>query len=329
LERAELRDPSRVQIADFPSAREPVRIVREPHVIYVPQLRLQLLSGNVVPLEGILDAWTLSFRRKHVFRYLAGEFASPVATNYFDREVCILSNSFSRNFFHWITEELTKVVVLERNGFTGAYVLYDQPSFSREFLECLGIPADRIVELDDSPAIFREAVFMTPLNIVRLLQYPAVFDLLRNELLRIAESASTTSPRRIWLDRDAKATNGRELVNPEDVYPLVARYGFEVLDMAKLPICRQIAVARRADVMIGPHGSAFVHAMFMEPRSTVVECYSPEFINSVGCAQEICSMLRHRYFMHVEANAYGAYDSGSRLKIDCFQLELLLQSIDP
>jgi capsular polysaccharide biosynthesis protein len=313
----------------FADCSEPIHVIREPDVLYIPRLRLQVLSDDIVPLEAVLDPWTLDWRREQAFRGLASDFQRPISTAYSSTEVCILSNAFSRNFGHWITEELIKVIILERAGFTGSYVLYDQPDFSFEFLQLIGIPRDRIVAIPDTPTIFRRAVFTTPLNVIGLLRYPGVFYALRDELLKAAYVEVAASPERIWLDRGAQPANGRELLNPDEVHEIVARYGFEIVDMVRLPLHRQIAVARGANVMIGPHGSAFVHAMFMEPRSTVVEFYSPEFINSVGCAQEICSMLRHRYFMHVEANAYGSYDSGSRLKIDCFQLELLLQSIDP
>lgn len=77
---------------------------------------------------------------------------------------------------------------------------------------------------------------------------------------------------------------------------------------------------------MGMHGAAFTNAMFMNPRSTVIECFSPEFINTGFW--EICSLLRHRYAMVVHNNAYGAYEYGQALKVNCFQLELVLQSFD-
>jgi capsular polysaccharide biosynthesis protein len=97
--------------------------------------------------------------------------------------------------------------------------------------------------------------------------------------------------------------------------------------MGDLSVCRQIAIASGAEVIAGPHGAAFAHAMFMEPGSTVVECFSPEFINSANFCPEICCLLQHRWFMLVHSNARGAYPYGEKLKIDTFQLELLIRSL--
>lgn len=328
IEEALAHEPSQVQYAHFPSCPEPIRIIRAADVLYIPRLRLQVMSGGAVPLEALLDPSTLDLERVYTFPELDYNFEEPFSTRYRAEEVCILSNSWSMNFFHWITEELIKVTVLERSGFSGSYVLYDQPDFSREFLECLGIPAERVLVIGDEPTVFQTAVFMTPLNVTKLLKYPGVFFMLRSDLLKVADYGHTATPRKIWLHRGQQANSGRELINAEEVHSLVERYGFEVVDMGAHPLRHQIAIANRAEVIMGPHASAFVHAAFMEPRSTVVECYSPEFINSGGFCQEICSLLRHRYFMLVPANAYGVYPYGQRLKLNCFQLELLLQSLE-
>ncbi len=218
--------------------------------------------------------------------------------------------------------------MLERAGFTGHYVLYDQPAFSHELLRCLGVPDGRILIVADEPTVFSAAVFMTPLNVVTAREYPGVFFALRRDLLRAATpSDRSAAPRKIWLQRNAQTNNGRPLVNAGEVYEIVARHGFDVVDMGDLPIRRQIALANGAEVIAGPHGAGFVHAMFMEPGSTVVECFSPEFINAGNFCPEICSLLDHRWFMLVHSNARGAYPYGDELKIDPFQLELLLRSI--
>jgi capsular polysaccharide biosynthesis protein len=304
-----------------------LEIIRASEVLYVPRLRLQVLPNDVVPSEAV-HARSLEFERARDFLGGAERFRRPFETRRFDGDVCILSNLYSRNFGHWITEELLKVTVLEWTGFTGQYVLYDQPAFSHELLRCLGVPDERILIIDDEPAVFSAAVFMTPLNVVTALQYPGVFLALRRSLLRAATpSDRSPTPRKIWLQRNAQVNNGRPLLNADEVYEIVARHGFDVVDMGDLPVRRQIALANGAEVIAGPHGAGLVHAMFMESGSTVVECFSPEFINAGNFCPEICSLLEHRWFMLVHSNARGAYPYGDNLKIDPFQLELLIRSI--
>lgn len=321
------RHRSRVEQAHVPACPEPLKIVRVPDVLYVPAVRLQVLPDNVVPSEAVHPSG-LNFERARNFQGAADRFRSPFGAGRFDGEVCILSNLYSRNFGHWITEELLKVSVLEQTGFTGRYVLYDQPSFSYEFLTCLGVPDERILVIGDEPTVFASAVFLTQLNMSTVFQYRDVFFGLRRELLHAATPGSVgPTPRRIWLERGAQTNNGRPLIDPDEIYELVRRYGFDVVDMARLPVSRQIAVANGAEIIAGPHGAAFVHAMFMESGSTVVECFAPHHVASRYFCPEICSLLEHRWFMLVHANVRGSYPYGESIKIDPFQLELLFRSI--
>jgi capsular polysaccharide biosynthesis protein len=106
---------------------------------------------------------------------------------------------------------------------------------------------------------------------------------------------------------------------------MLHRYGFEIVDMGAMPVAAQISLAHSAAVLSGPHGAGFVHTLFMSPKSTVIECYSPLFINQ-GIIQ-ICLAMQHRYFMLVYENAHVRYPFGNQLMVNCAHLELTLQSL--
>jgi hypothetical protein len=317
------RNPSAVVQFQLPSCPESVRIIRVPNVLYDPRLRLQVLPSGGVPTEGI-NEWLLNFVRG---RFPKDNFRTMNEPRFIDQEVCVLSKMGSRNFYHWTTEQLLKVIILENTGFTGIYALSDQPDFCYSFLECLGISPNRIFDMQNEPTVFNESVLMTPITCEDFPEkYPGLFFLLRETLLNSADRDLPTTPRKIWLDRVLQVNNVRQFINSDQVYKLIESYGFEIVDMATHDVRDQIAIANRAEVIMGMHGAAFTHAMFMKPRSMVIECFSPAFINSGYL--EICSLLHHRYAMVVHRNAYGAYEYGNDLKVDCFQLELVLQSFN-
>jgi capsular polysaccharide biosynthesis protein len=273
----------------------------------------------------VQDPWCLQFEVGRRFQGRLDAFGAPFEAAEFEGEACVLGNFYSRNFFHWVSEELVKVVLLERSGFEGHYVLSALPGFAHEFLGLLGIDPARIV-VADGPLRLRSAWFTTAITARRLHRFPGLFDALRDAVLRDVRP-QPGQPRRIWMDRVVGVNNpGRELLNPDDVYPLLARYGFEVLDMAAHPVAEQLALAQGAEALSGPHGAGFIHAAFMRPRSSVVECFSPLFINP-GIF-EICRLLRHRYQMVAYENCYGGYPHGNRLMVDVSQLELALQALD-
>lgn len=232
-------DASQLQTINFPDYQCSLRTIRVHDMMYDPRLRLQILPGGLVPTEGI-DEWTLNFVRGG---YPKDSSLQPFKPRSSDREVCVLSNMTSRNFMHWTTEQLLKVIILERSGFTGTYVLSGQPDFCHVFLDSLGIPEDRILDVGTEPTIFKTAVLTMPVTVEDYPKYPGLFFLLRDSLLNIANRGLTTTPRRIWFDRLMSVRNPRDFVNRDEVYDLITRYGFQVLDMASHHVCRSVLQA--------------------------------------------------------------------------------------
>ena len=135
---------------------------------------------------------------------------------------------------------------------------------------------------------------------------------------------------RLWLDRGVTPDRQRDLVNSEEVDSWLDGYEFTRLDIGSLPLLEQIAASRDANVIAGPHGSAFLHCMYMKPQSTVIEIFSPSYLN--GYSFEICRVLHHRYVMIVGDNAPHTphclpYPYGKAIHVPYNQLRLALQSL--
>jgi capsular polysaccharide biosynthesis protein len=310
-----------------PFGPNPVHVVRAAETLYVPELGIQVVDGNILPEEAIHGSWELEFEIGRDFQGRGGAYCQPFEATYVDEDVGILSNLYSRNFGHWITEELVKVVILERYGFKGRFVVAGLPRFAAEFMHLLGISPDRIIDRIEGPTVFRSALLTTAIDEGNVLAHAGVFQALRTHILA-ASHAKATAPlaSRLWMDRGTGVLDpGRGLIDAQETYAILERYGFKVIDMAALPLPAQIAAAHNAEILSGVHGAAFVHALFMKPRSTVIECFSPTFVNP--SVLEICRMLDHRYLMLVHQNTYGSYPYGKRLKVSNSHLELTLQSL--
>jgi hypothetical protein len=325
IARLQREDPARV--TEVPThAGDVVHVATAPDVLYVPSLGLQILEDRIVPTEGIVDEWNLSYEQPTDFHGRGEPFGSPFPVREVDETVCILSNFYSYNFTHCI-EELFKVTILERAGYRGRYVLSSMPRFAFEFMELLGIPRSRLAEDILEPTLFRSAQFCTAIHFMNLRLYPDIFLDLRAALLAAVSAIRSPLGRRVWLDRGIHVVSReRDLVNEDEVYACIDRHGFERVDMGSLPLSQQIAIARDAHVIAGPHGSAFAHCMFMPTESTVIECFSPLFLN--GVSFDICRVLNHLYFMVVDWNSrHLPYPFGTRVRINCSQLELALQKV--
>lgn len=301
----------------------PLYVTQVADTLYVPELNLQVVGECVVPAEAI-DPWSLDFERTRDFQGRTATYRVPFNVDYVEKDVCILANLYSRNFYHWITEELIRVVVLESMGYCGDYVVEGLPGFATVFMHLLGIAGARVIESVAQPTIFKSATFVTPVTEEKAILHRELYMSLRDLILAVADASKQNFSRRIWMVRGIGAENGRRNIsNADEVNSVLGRHGFDSVDMASLSLPTQIAVSRDAEILAGPHGAAFVHTLFMRPKSRVIECFSPFFINP-GIFN-LCRIMKHRYSMLVHANAYGVYTEEDELRIDCSQLELALQ----
>lgn len=296
-------------------------------VLYVPSAlepgqSLQIVERHHLPLEAVFDDFTAEFVKPRLLGKGLRELSGFAPSDH-PSDVCILGNVFSRNFTHW-HEELMKVVAIERARLDCAYVIADLPAFARDLLEILGIAPDRILEVA-RPTHFRRALYGTPVSYRNVASYPAVLRSLRDLLLENGAVAPEGLGPRLWLDRGKETRLGRKLVNEEEVHRLLQTYGFERLDMGALPVASQIAVARDMRALAGLHGSQFVHAQLMPERSTVIECFSPLYLNPTYT--EIYRVLRHSYSQVCATNTpIFPYPHGGDVWVDCQQLDLALRA---
>jgi len=306
----------------------PVQIAHARYALYMPSLRLTVVDQSVVPSESTQGAWGWEFhRRQPDFNDAGMALQGSVDAVFVRDEVCVLTNFFSTNFYKWITEELIKVVVLERAGYRGKYLAVGLREYAYEFLELLGVPPERIIANAKRPMVFADCIQLTQIWERCALDHRRAYGLLRERLLQTCTSSGVRTAERLWMIRRLGAFNGRsDIVNSEEVEAVLGRYGFEMVDMAALPLPSQIRMANGARIMAGLHGAAFAHSLFMEPRSKVVECFSPTHLNP-GIIN-FCRLMRHDYSMLVPRSTHGRHPGGEEVIVDCNQLELALQDCD-
>lgn len=310
----------------------PLPVARLRTVLYQPSALergqgLQIFHDGGIPLEASYYDYVADFVRGQLIR--RGIVCLPQPSTALEianvqGDVCVLANLFSRNFTHW-HEELLKVVAIEAAELPCTYVVSGLPAFAYELLGLIGIPTERILEVE-RPLLFSSVLYPAAISYDNICEHPAVFQLLRQRLLQaIADQPSSDTPRRLWLERGAQTRLGRRLVNDEEVERLLEQQGVERLDLGALPVIQQLSLARDAQLMAGPHGSAFVHSQLMQPGSSVVECFSPLYLNPTYTS--IYRLQRHRYSLVVGTHSrLFPYPHGEDVCVDLPQLELALET---
>jgi len=302
-----------------------IKGVRCKNVMFFPDCGLQVINNQIVPREAVFDDYALTIMQERHGGTNSGT-AIICESEIIKGDFCILSNCFSRNFAHW-TEELFKVIVLEDYGFTGSYLVPDDPLYCREFMRLIGVPDERILGDRKKPTLFENVIYTTQVGHLDVLNYPEIVNAFREILFSACPDAFSLGDR-LWLERKQLVRNtNRALVNEDEVYEVLQKHNVQVVDFAEYSLCEQIAAARSMKVLSGPHGAAFVHSLFMDPNSTVLECFSPMHLNP-SCI-ELYQLLHHRYIQVVPTNTvYEPYPHGNRLELNINHLKLELENLD-
>jgi capsular polysaccharide biosynthesis protein len=175
--------------------------------------------------------------------------------------------------------------------------------------------------------VYRKAYFVSPVDLSKTMSYPELYSRLRRHLLDHKDGSNCPLPRRLWMERHLCVNNtGRDLINHEEVFALAQRYGFEILDMPAFRPAQQIAIAHNARLMGGVHAGAFIHSLFMEPRSALVECFSPMYVNP--SVIELAQLLEHDFCMLVSDCGHQGYQHGKKVLVNMAHLDLTLQRLD-
>ena len=194
-------------------------------------------------------------------------------------------------------------------------------------MQLVGISNDRILGDVSVPTLFERVLYTTQIGHMDVMNYQEIVSAFRDILFSTCP-ANFSLGERLWLNRNKLIRNQkRNLVNEEEVHLLLGQYGFNIVDFAEYSLPQQIAAARSMKVLGGPHGAAFVHSLFMDPGSIVVECFSPVHLNP-SCI-ELYLIMEHKYHQVVPTNTvYSPYPHGHSLELNINHLELVMKALN-
>lgn len=142
------------------------------------------------------------------------------------------------------------------------------------------------------PVAQREAVHVPHLkaaipvpHIPRALQSPLGLARLNDLGGFIAAGAEGGAGRRIYISRDDARL--RRVLNERRLLPRLESLGFERAVLGELPVARQIALFRQADIVVAPHGAGLTHIAWCKPGTKIVEFF-PNPDGPRGRVRNVC-----------------------------------------
>ncbi len=192
-----------------------------------------------------------------------------------------------RNYYHWITDNLTRLMVREHLPETTRILIPNQRyGFISETLEMLGL--NELAETTGQPCVQPERFYFCSPAAMTGTNNPAGFDWLREKFSAFRRPLGDGVP--IFLTRRGST---RTPENLHELEGLFASHGFRVIDCGKLSVKEQIDAASSAPAIAGIHGAAMTNILWAHPDTAVLELFQSSYLNA--CYEQIAFHCNLRY----------------------------------
>ena len=239
-------------------------------VATVPGGRLATASGLAITARGELVMETL-WDHDHYLREFARPKALPPPTRIKGTHASIIS-LWCDNYFHWMFNSLPRIAVLEASGvpYDSLIVPEHLKRFQRESLAALGVPESKLTPFAGEHMQPDELVWIAPLAPIN---EPSAFLL---DWVRASLGPRDSQPERMFYVSRKGGT--RKAANETKIFEALRPLGFEFLLPESLSFGDQLRTFASAKLLVGPHGSNFVNAIFSRHLS-VLEFFQPAHVN--------------------------------------------------
>ena len=184
-----------------------------------------------------------------------------------------MSSGGGFNYGHFLLDSLPALLLVEEAGLLDALPPAAPPlrTWHRDLIR-LALPGRTVREVKAPVVRLAEAAFASPMD--HFLHHPnRVLQRLRDRIL--ANAPPPEGPKRLYLSR--RGWSMRVMVDEPALEAALAARGFAVVRPERLPVERQIALMRGAEVVIAPSGAALANTLFCPPKTRVIEIQPDTF----------------------------------------------------
>lgn len=197
------------------------------------------------------------------------------------------------NYYHWLIDVLPMLLMpacrelLDRHRPTIVLPPLHMP-FHKAALQLLDLPPCRLITMEQFD-ILKAGVLHVPVLPRRTDQlYPVVLEALRSHFLPKVRVGSPS--KRIYLTR---AGGKRGLTNEGEIQSVLAKHRISTVRLESLPFIEQIELLANTELVVAPHGAGLANTVFLPRGSSVIETFSPTYVNP--CFWRIASALGCSY----------------------------------
>lgn len=234
----------------------------------------------------------------------------------------LLTHPAAYNYYHWMLEALARIHLLQKSNLKIEKYIVNHNSipFQLETLTACGVPFDKIIQ--PHKGFHLEAEQLVIPSYVNL---PNVWSCsyVRNTFLPQMNLKKIDKYKRIYITRKFY----RIVVNEKKILKALKKYGFRKLELESMPVQKQISIFHSAEVIIAPHGAGLANLIFCRPGTTVIELFSPSFIEPHYWLISRLINLNYHFIVGKRRNRHHYWAGFDNMYIDVKRLVELLNKI--
>lgn len=245
---------------------------------------------------------------------------------YFETSVAVVATAGHQNYFHWMFDALPRIDLIQKSTLQPElFVCNYQSSFQFESLQRLGITAQQIIDSNYDLHVQAQQLIVPSLPGRTGNMTKQSCDFLRKTFLT-EQSGTNERPLRLYISRTEAPS--RRILNEDSVLAQLAYHNFQVIKPEHLSIAEQALLFSSAEIVIAPHGAGLTNLVFCSPGTTVIEFFSPRYVNVCYWALSNLLDLQYYYLLgigEIPPEYYDPHDVGCDIIVNVNQLNELLE----
>lgn len=244
-----------------------------------------------------------------------------------DGAVAVVTTYFCNIYYHWIIDALPRFHLLQRSGMAYDKIVVPAGSaFQRESLRLLGIEAERIIS---APGLHIEAEQLIVPSLPGLIGNAQGWacQFIRDTFLKHV-SREARRRKRVYVSRANAGT--RQFTNEPALWAVLEEFGFTRVFLEDLAFLDQVQLFHDAEIVVAAHGSGLTNLVFCRPGTTVIEIFSPNYMNVMYWSLSNVLKLNYCYVRGVDPKGFSP-ERGRRvhedITVNISQVRQLIDSV--
>ncbi len=233
-----------------------------------------------------------------------------------------LTDNWSKNYFHWFTDVLPKLYIVNKNYKNEIVIL-------RKGFENIDYIKKTLQMFENIEFQYIRTFQIAKIKKLNIISPTAPTGNYNSDLIKemrffllslFSKKISKKTVTRIFISR--KKARNRKVINETEIISVLKKYDFEIIDFENYTWLEQMQFCFNAEYLIGVHGAGLTNMLFMKDYSKILELRRNDDTHN-NCYFSLANALNFKYFYQLsKVDDYKKRTQENNFYVDKNELEI-------